>query len=297
MRSAAQRSHMAVYLILVYAATLAVFAVPLLSNSGLGVIDLDLPGVAPFVLLLAIWLAVAAFITIALADGRDGVHELRRRVFNLRVHPGWYALAIVLLPATALATAVAMSGVGPITELAGKPDLLLTAVVAGGLVAFLLINWWEEAGWTGFVVHWLQPRVGPMAASVLTTWLQATVHLPLVFVADGVTVGRVPADQIPFYLVALFVLPIPVRLVITWLYNATGRSVPVVGLYHAGLGVATGPGFIPVIAPEFASGLVYAGFAVLAAAILIATRGRLGYVATLDGLPTSWHFSRASHEA
>jgi CAAX protease family protein len=280
MQAMARRHPIAVYLVLVYAATAALFALPLLSNSGLGIIDVDLPGVAPFVLLLAVWLAVAAFVTAALADGREGVRELRRRVFHVRVHPGWYALAIVLLPATAILTAAAVTGLGPITALIGKPDLILTTVLIGALFAFLLVNWWEEAGWTGFVLHRLQGRFGPIVASVLTTWLQATVHLPLVFVADGVTIGRVPADQVPFYLFALFVLPISVRLVITWLYNASGRSVPVVGLFHAGLGVASGAAFIPVLAPQFSAGLVYVGFAILAAVVLIATRGRLGYVAT-----------------
>jgi hypothetical protein len=96
-------------------------------------------------------------------------------------------------------------------------------------------------------------------------------------VAGGVTDGRVPMEQIPFYLVALFVLPIPVRLMLTWLYNTSGRSLPIVGLTHAGLGVATGTAFIPVIAPGVAPVVVYAGFAVLAAILLIATRGRLGY--------------------
>ena len=86
--------------------------------------------------------------------------------------------------------------------------MVLGTVVAGALVAFLLVNQLEEAAWTGFALHRLQPRMGPIAASVVTTWLQAIVHLPLVFVAGGVTDARVPADQIPFYLVALFILPI-----------------------------------------------------------------------------------------
>ena len=87
-----------------------------------------------------------------------------------------------------------------------------------------------------------------------------------------------PAEQIPFYLVALFVLPISVRLVLTWLYNATGRSVPIVGLYHAGLGVAywrrTSSRCWRRTSPP---GLVYAGFAVVAVVALVITRGRLGY--------------------
>ncbi len=277
MRSLARRHPIAVFLILAYAASAAIFAVPLLSNAGIGVIDLDLPGAAPFILLSTISLAVAAFATTALGDGRAGVRELRRRVFHFRVNPGWYVVALLLLPATAVATAVALGGVEPLANLATSPDLILGTVVAGALLAFLLVNWWEETAWTGFALHRLQPRVGPIAASVVTTWLQAVIHLPLVFIADGVTDGRVPADQIPFYLVALFVLPISVRLVITWIYNATGRSLPIVGLYHAGLGVATGSGFVPVIAPSVDPVWVYAGFAALAALVLVATRGRLGY--------------------
>ena len=93
------------------------------------------------------------------------------------------------------------------------------------------------------------------------------------------------AAQIPFYLVALFILPISVRLVLTWLYNASGRSLPIVGLYHASFGVATGSGFIPVLAPGVDPIVVYAGFAVLAVVTLVATRGKLGYRAVARVAP------------
>jgi hypothetical protein len=66
-------------------------------------------------------------------------------------------------------------------------------------------------------------------------------------------------------------------MMITWLYNATGRSVPVVGLYHAGLGVATGTGFLPELAPGIGTVWVYAGFALAAIAVLVVSRGRLGF--------------------
>ena len=275
MRSIARRHPIAVFLAIAYTASAAIFALPLLSSGGVGVIDLELPGTAPFILFAALALAGAAFITTALADGRAGVRGLRQRVFRFRVNPIWYAAALLLLPGAALVTAVAVAGLDPLSNIVADPALLVTVVV-GALVAFLLVNWWEEAAWTGFVLDRLQLQLGPIGASVVTTWLQALVHLPLVFVADGVTIGRVPTDQIPFYLVALFVLPIPVRIVLTWLYNASGRSVPIVGLYHAGLGVATGAALIPVLAPSVAPVLVYAGFAVLATAVLVLTRGRLG---------------------
>ena len=207
-----------------------------------------------------------AFITTALADGRPGVRELRGRVFRFRVNPIWYVVALFGLPLVAVATAAIATTSNPVAAVIGHPDVMLGTVVAGAVVAFLLVNWWEEVGWTGFALERLQPKLGPIGASVVTTWLQALLHLPLVFVVGGVTVGRVPADLIPFYLVALFIFPISVRILITWIYNMTGRSVPIVGLFHAGLGVASNPDFTTVLIPGFAAGLVYAGFAVVAVA-------------------------------
>lgn len=284
MRSIARRHPIAVFVTIAYAAGAAIFALPLASKAGLGIIDVELPGAAPFILLAAMSLAVAAFVTTALAEGRDGVRALRRRVFRFRVNPGWYVIALLLLPSAGILAATAVAGVTPIANLGSNPGVIATVLV-GAVMAFVLVNWWEEVAWTGFALERLQPRMGPIGASVVTTWLQALIHLPLVFVADGVTVGRVPAEQIPFYLVALFVLPIPVRIVLTWLYNKSGRSLPIVGLYHAGLGVATGAGFIPVLAPTVAPIVVYVGFAVLAAVVLVATRGRLGYATVADAIP------------
>jgi membrane protease YdiL (CAAX protease family) len=289
MRSLARRHPLAAFLAIAYGAAAVIFAIPLLSSAGIGAIDLELPGAEPFVLLAAIELAVAAFVTTTLADGRYGVRDLRRRVLRFRVHPGWYPLALLLLPAVGLAAALPFAGVDPLVALVTRPDVIGGTVVAGALLAFLLVNWWEEVAWTGFALHRLQGRIGPVPASVVTTWLQAIVHLPLVFVADGVTTGRVPAEDIPIYFVALFVLPIPVRIVITWLYNVTGHSLPIVGLYHAGLGVATGAGFLPVLAPDVAPLAAYAGFAVLAAVVLIATRGRLGLRMTDAGAAAGQH--------
>ena len=276
MQTLARRNPLIFFLAMTYIATIVIFAVPFLSNAGIGLIDLDLPGAAPFVLLSTISLTAAAFITTALADGRPGLRALRSRTFRFRVNPVWYVAAFLLLPAAGVATAVALGGFDTIGRLADA-DLLVNTLLIGGVSAFLLINWWEEVGWTGFALHRLQPRIGPIAASVVTTWLQATLHLPLVFIADGVTDGRVAPDQVPFYLVALFVLPISVRVVLTWIYNTTGHSLPLAGLYHAGLGVATGSGFVPVLAPGVSSVWVYAAFAVLGVLVLAATRGRLGY--------------------
>ena len=240
--------------------------------AGIGAIDLELPGVAPFILLSALSLVAAAFVTTALADGRAGVRALRRRVFRFRVSPGWYLVAFVLARGGPRHR-VRPRGVAPLVALP-EPGLLV-GVALGALVAFALVNWWEEAAWTGFALHRLQGRLGPVRASVATTWMQAAPPAPRVHRGRRHR-RRAAPEAIPFYLAALYILPIPVRMTLTWLYNASGRSVPIVGLYHAGLGVASGVAFLPVLAPSVDPVWVYAGFAALAAVVLVATRGRLG---------------------
>jgi len=186
MRSLAHRHPIGTFLAFVYSATALIFAVPFLSKAGIGVIDLELPGAAPFILLSALSLVVSAFVATALADGRSGVRDLRKRVFHFRVRPTWYPIALFALPAVALVTAALVSGGAPLAAIAADPAILV-GVVLGAIVAFALVNWWEEAAWTGFALERLQPRVGPLKASVVTTWMQATMHLPLVFIAGGVT--------------------------------------------------------------------------------------------------------------
>jgi uncharacterized protein len=273
-RSIARRHPLLTYLILLYGIASLAFALPLLASSGIGLLPIELPGVAPFVLLVAVALAAIAFVVTALADGPAATRELRGRVFRFRASPVWYLAASILLPLSALAAVVIGQGTLPLSNLAAQPALFGSLGVSL-VVAFLLVNWWEEVGWTGFVLDRLQRRTHPVWASVVTAWLQGAIHLPLVFIADGVTDGRVRPEDYPFYFVALFVLPIPVRIIATWLYNASGRSLPIVGISHAGLGIATGTAFVPEIAPGFATVWVYAAFAIVAGAVLLVTRGRL----------------------
>ena len=272
----ARRHPLATFLLVTYVLTAVIFALPLLGSTGIGLVPIELPGILPFVLVSALGLTAVAFLVTRVAEGRDGVRDLRGRAFSFRVSPVWYLVALLLLPLAALATAVVGQGLEPLAAIGREPTLVLGWLLAL-VVPAVLVNFWEELGWTGFALHRLQPRIGPLAASIVTTWFQGAMHLPLVFIAGGVTDGRVPPERYPFYLIALFVLPVPVRIVLTWLYNRSGWSVPVVGIYHAGLGLATGSSFLPAVAPGHDSVWAYAGFAVVAAIVAAVTRGRLGY--------------------
>ena len=144
------------------------------------------------------------------------------------------------------------------------------------LLAFL-INLWEEGGWTGFLLPRLQERRGPLAASVLVTFAQAFVHVPLIFIVGGVSDERIAPGDYWLYLVLLFVLPIPVRVLWSGLWNGTGGSLLVVALCHAAFNTTTSAAFTPEIAPGRDPIWVYAVYAALALALVLLTRGRLGY--------------------
>ena len=270
-----QRHPVGAFLVATYLLVAVAFALPLIGTQGLGIVPADVP-VAPFLLLSTAALAIVAFAVTARAEGRPGVRELRSRAFRFRVSPVWYAAALLLLPAVALATAAALHGATPLQAIAAKPDLSvgwLTAIVS----SFFIIQLWEEIGWTGFVLDRLQPRLGPVRATLATTWAQAAFHIPLIFIVGGVSDVRLTPDQYPFYFAALFIFPIGNRMVGTWLYNRSGRSVPVVALTHSSWNLATGAAFLPVLVTGFSSLWAYAGFAALAVVLLVVTRGRLGY--------------------
>jgi hypothetical protein len=54
----------------------------------------------PFLLATVVFAQlVPAVLVTAAADGRAGVRDLVRRIFRWRVHPAWYAVAFLALPA------------------------------------------------------------------------------------------------------------------------------------------------------------------------------------------------------
>src|SRR5207245_9800610 len=98
-----------------------------------------------------------------------------------------------------------------------------------------LISIWEETGWMAFLTARWQKRFGPVFASLMVAPLFGLGHFPLLFISGGITdSGRLSSSEFPeyvFYLLVLFA--VPVRLVLTWVFNSTGGTLPVVALLHA----------------------------------------------------------------
>ena len=78
-----------------------------------------------------------------------------------------------------------------------------------------------------------------------------------------------------FYLLILF--SVPVRLILTWVFNATGGALSLVAFLHASFDVTGSTAVLTGFCPGLDGRLLYFGLAIAAIAVLILTRGRLGY--------------------
>lgn len=162
--------------------------------------------------------AFAAMIVLALTAGKAGLREWWRRLTNFR--GGWWYLIGPGILVGALVVAFVL-------------NLLLGAPVTGGLqfplevvLIFLIVGGeWEEPGWTGYALPALQQRYaktahGPLMATLVLGILRAIWHLPLVIV------GAIPWYEGILLNVLVF------QPIISWLYNKSRGSVPVVMVFH-----------------------------------------------------------------
>ncbi|MFL5800882.1 MAG: CPBP family intramembrane glutamic endopeptidase [Roseiflexaceae bacterium] len=221
--------------------------------------------------------ALPAFLVTAALHGGAGVRDLARRCLHWRVGARWYLVALLGLPIATALCASALFGLAPLDTLVDHWSVLFTVVVPQLLILIVFYNFTEEIGWTGFLQDRLQARHGPLKATALVTLPFALWHLPDIMLEFGFTLA-----QLPLALGVVGLLGIGQlfgRVIMTWLYNSTKRSVLLVGLFHAAFNatvaeVGFAGAFIPShAAVEIASGVV----AVAAVLIIVVTHGRLAY--------------------
>jgi len=136
----------------------------------------------------------------------------------------------------------------------------------------------EEPGWRDFALPLLQRRFGPLVGTLVVGALWGAWHLPLFLTEWG---GRpdVTLRQVGEFMGAAVALSV----VMTWLFNRTGQSLPIVMLFHCGINSTATLVFepmFPALDPNTDSltALLLAS-GVLAIGCLVATRCRLGYQA------------------
>jgi membrane protease YdiL (CAAX protease family) len=182
------------------------------------------PPTEPFIIAstaLGLLLPVAA-LTWA-ADGRAGLRTLFADTVRWRVHPGWYVLALVVVPVAVVGVQIAAAGNPSVTPGQAAVDLV-THFLAPTLVVLVTVNLAEEVAWTGFVQHRLQVRHG--------SHLRAAAAVAPVFALGHVSLVTGGLGEVAGFMVLLSVLTFPFRVLQGWLFERT-RSLLVVGLVHA----------------------------------------------------------------
>ena len=276
-RQSIAKHPIAAFLLMLYPISWILFVPALLGKSGLGIIPVDIPAQVSILLATVFGLTAVAFLVTRIADGKEGTHALRRHYYQFRAAPQWYLAAVFGPPLVLLMAGLVLHGtsvLGPIgSNLAKIPTAYLFQVA---LIA-VLISVWEEGAWMAFMTARLQKRIGPVWASVVVAPCFGFIHFPLLLINGGVSQGRPQGSQI--LLVAFFLLigySVQVRILITWLFNSTGGSLPVVALFHASMDTTAGAALVTFF-PAIDGGYLYIGFAVVAVVLVVATRGRLGY--------------------
>jgi uncharacterized protein len=173
---------------------------------------------------------VPAVLVTAAADGRAGVRDLVHRVFRWRVHPGWYVVAFLALPAAVLGVAV-LFGFAP------APSMI--AAYLAQLAVLPLVNLWEETAVMGVIQARLTASRGPVVAAVGTGLVFGLYHLPL-------QLGR-PIGEVAVAMAVILVLAVLLRFVAGWLYAGTGGSILLVAGLHATFNAVNGSG-VPLAA-------------------------------------------------
>lgn len=214
----------------------------------------------------------AAFIVTALSEGRPGLRHWAHRLTHWRVGWRWFFAVLLIVPAAILVAPFALpktwghlSAPSLTILLAYLPMLLLQLVTTAAA---------EEPGWRDFALPRLQDRFGPIAGTSILGVLWGCWHMPLFLTEWG-------GPNVTWIQPVEFVAGcVPLSLVMTWVFNRTNQSVPMIMLLHAGIN-STYSLIWPEVFPTLDStkdslhGQLIAS--TLATAVLIvATRGRLG---------------------
>jgi len=210
--------------------------------------------------------ALAAVIVIALSAGKPGLRVFWNRLTNFRA--GWllFLAAPVIIIGFKLFDSVSNLLAG--ATFAGFPHLPF-AIIAVELL--LLGGLWEEPGWSGYALPALQKRFsksrhGILIATLILGIFRGIWHLPLLIVG-----------AIPWY-DAVWFTPLVFQPFITWIYNKSGGSVPVVMFFHyiSNLLFAVSPIFTGADKPLYT--ILYMTGGGLATLVLVwKTRFKLGF--------------------
>jgi len=249
----------------------------ILSGNGLGWWDYRFPevfgtsqftGVLPGAYLGPI---ASALVVTAVADGRAGLRRWAGRMWRWRVRWHWYAFSLLAVPAAMLLTGLAFTG----GQIAAPSMMAVAAYVPALLIQMVTTGLAEEPGWRDFALPRVQRRFGPLAGTMVLGPLWAAWHLPLFLTDWG---GWSDANWTRPVVFVVFCVTFNV--VMTWVFNRTGESLPLAMLLHVSVNNFASVMWtetFPTITGDRAMQAMATGSVIAAILVLLGTRGRLGY--------------------
>lgn len=169
--------------------------------------------------------ALSALITAALSRG---LRPLRVSLLRWRVGGKWYLFGIalpILLVVGADAYAASTTGVAVMRWYPAN-----WAALAASFGSIFAGSFGEEVGWRGFAQPLLQRRLSVLWASLIVGAIWGTWHLNSELLSMSPTLPIIAAQT--------YVRMIATAILYGWLYDRTGRSLPVVMVAHAGHNIA-----------------------------------------------------------
>lgn len=205
---------------------------------------------------------LAALAVLGFKEGQTGLADLVRRMGRWRFPSVWWlvvASPVVVLGLTLAGMAVAGQNLPSLSEFARFGGLPVYGVVQTFLLVFVLNGLGEETGWRGYLQDRLQFRFTPLSSTLIVAVIWAVWHTPFFFILS---------TYAGFTAMTLVLFPLGLAsgaVVLTWLYNRTGRSILAVALWHTlyNMAVATAG------ATDLIQGVVTA--AVMVAAVILVT--------------------------
>lgn len=203
---------------------------------------------------------LATLVVVGFTEGRAGLGDVLRRVGRWRFSPVWWLMVVsplVTLGLTLAGMAVAGQDLPSSSDFARFGGLPVYGVVQTFLLVFVVNGLGEETGWRGYLQDRLQRKFNPLSATLIVAVIWAVWHTPFFFILSTYS---------GFNAMTLVMFPLGLAsgaVVLTWLYNRTGRSILAVALWHTlyNMAVATAG------ATDLIQGVVTA--AVMVAAVIL----------------------------
>lgn len=180
--------------------------------------------------------SLSAYLVLRASGRRDLIAWIGARYHVWRVHPVWYVVAALLVPAITLLSllvravsdpAFRVTTTSPLGQMVGEIGVVGVALVLPVMTVGLMASspLLEEFGWRGFALPALQERLNALTASIVLGLAWGVWQLPL-FIAYGESVAH------------SLLLIVPQTVLMTWVVNSARGSMWLAMLFHASLAVA-----------------------------------------------------------